>query len=586
MDVSVVNGIDLSEQDLKFGRSEIKSEAGFDYGLQRIIEGKDEASVGEGNRFKGKPDYVLQLVPNESTADMSRTDGLESSTTVKTGIPLTESEQQSVNEAFELPVKERTKKLNEISKQIAERIKKERVKAKSKAYHKAKADGSNPELVAAVEELLGKPKAVTPNVEDWSKDVESTAKALEGVDETQLISGEDVWNNATKAGSENNDFIENTEEYEGQIKGRQYLKVPISIDLLRANDKDLNEYLNDIDTSVKKRKIETPIIVGDAERGAFETTKDGVIDGFHRAEQAIINGEKNIIAFVPINSKIISEAYHKAKADGSNPELVKAVEELLGQKQSPSVQVGEAVVESEQAIEALKDVESTAKALEGVGKEKGKNVFEIGKKIYDTIFSDLDTKENEIRAFLNIDEKQRDKQLQLEKGKLDKLQRQYDRKQLITENDINALEKQKEKVELIDGLLKSQKVSISDIDNQLAKYALDKYPNIFTKKETYPFYTAKGYDNVKNEIISEAYHKAKADGSNPELVKAVEDLLAPKVAPTTNTEGETQTTEAQLQEFGVPEQAVKPVTNGLTAMVDGLRKAGLTAAKTVGEFAG
>ena len=27
-----------------------------------------------------------------------------------------------------------------------------------------------------------KPKAVTPNVEDWSKDVESTAKALEGVD--------------------------------------------------------------------------------------------------------------------------------------------------------------------------------------------------------------------------------------------------------------------------------------------------------------------------------------------------------------------------------------------------------------------
>ena len=172
-------------------------------------------------------------------------------------------------------------------------------------------------------------KETTPNVEDWSKDVESTAKALEGVDETQLISGEDVWNNATKAGSENNDFIENMEEYEGQIKGRQYLKVPISIDLLRANDKDLNEYLNDIDTSVKKRKIETPIIVGDAERGAFETTKDGVIDGFHRAEQAIINGEKNIIAFVPINSKIISEAYHKAKQDGSNPELVKAVEELV-----------------------------------------------------------------------------------------------------------------------------------------------------------------------------------------------------------------------------------------------------------------
>ena len=53
-------------------------------------------------------------------------------------------------------------------KQIAERIKKERVKAKSEAYHKAKADGSNHELVAAVEDLLGKPKAATPNVESWN----------------------------------------------------------------------------------------------------------------------------------------------------------------------------------------------------------------------------------------------------------------------------------------------------------------------------------------------------------------------------------------------------------------------------------
>ena len=32
----------------------------------------------------------------------------------------------------------------------------------AEAYHKAKADGSNPELVAAVEELLGKPKETTP----------------------------------------------------------------------------------------------------------------------------------------------------------------------------------------------------------------------------------------------------------------------------------------------------------------------------------------------------------------------------------------------------------------------------------------
>ena len=52
---------------------------------------------------------------------------------------------------------------------------------KSERYKNA-----NPELVKAVEDLLGKPKAVTPNVEDWSKDVESTAKALESVDKNKL----------------------------------------------------------------------------------------------------------------------------------------------------------------------------------------------------------------------------------------------------------------------------------------------------------------------------------------------------------------------------------------------------------------
>jgi hypothetical protein len=38
-----------------------------------------------------------------------------------------------------------------------------------------------------------------------------------------------------------------------------------------------------------------------------------------------------------------------------------------------------------------------------------------------------------------------------------------------------------------------------------------------------------------SDVIAEAYHKAKADGSNPELVKAVEELLAPEVAPEVKT---------------------------------------------------
>ena len=50
----------------------------------------------------------------------------------------------------------------------------------SEAYHKAKADGSNPELVKAVEDLLGKPKETTPtpqtgkgeSIEDKKADIE------------------------------------------------------------------------------------------------------------------------------------------------------------------------------------------------------------------------------------------------------------------------------------------------------------------------------------------------------------------------------------------------------------------------------
>ena len=56
-----------------------------------------------------------------------------------------------------------------------------------------------------------------------------------------------------------------------------------------------------------------------------------------------------------INSKQISEAYHKAKADGSNPELVKAVEDLLGK---PAETVSETKVETPtETIETVKETQ-------------------------------------------------------------------------------------------------------------------------------------------------------------------------------------------------------------------------------------
>ena len=54
-------------------------------------------------------------------------------------------------------------------------------------------------------------------------------------------------------------------------------------------------------------------------------------------------GGKQLIAMfdpnkIKFGKDVISEAYHKAKADGSNPELVKAVEDLLGKPKEQKVE--------------------------------------------------------------------------------------------------------------------------------------------------------------------------------------------------------------------------------------------------------
>jgi len=55
-----------------------------------------------------------------------------------------------------------------------------------------------------------------------------------------------------------------------------------------------------------------------------------------------------------------------------------------------------------------------------------------------------------------------------------------------------------------------------------------------------------GIDRGDRRNVAEAYHEAKADGSNPELVKAIEDLLAPKAEVTT--QAPPQQTVEQLRE--------------------------------------
>jgi hypothetical protein len=59
---------------------------------------------------------------------------------------------------------------------------------------------------------------------------------------------------------------------------------------------------------------------------------------------------------------------------------------------------------------------------------------------------------------------------------------------------------------------------------------------------------------VIDKAIAEAYHKAKADKSNPDLVKAVEELLAPKAAPVA---GSSNSTETETKD-GTKVEEIKP----------------------------
>jgi hypothetical protein len=112
-----------------------------------------------------------------------------------------------------------------------------------------------------------------------------------------------------------------------------------------------------------------------------------------------IEGVKKVIDY----SKV-SEAYHKAKVDNSNPELVSAVEKLLGG--TPKAREG-VVTENDKAIaDALATPENTAKALESASTFQPKRIEELtAPKIgYSATLFDKDGKvvENKIEV-LDID---------------------------------------------------------------------------------------------------------------------------------------------------------------------------------------
>jgi len=89
---------------------------------------------------------------------------------------------------------------------------------------------------------------------------------------------------------------------------------------------------------------------------------DGVIVNYAQGTQEVVAFNKDSIK--QANPKSISEAYHKAKADGSNPELVRTVENLLSKEVAPTQEVITEQVTPQQIEKQKADLDMEVKALE------------------------------------------------------------------------------------------------------------------------------------------------------------------------------------------------------------------------------
>jgi hypothetical protein len=244
------------------------------------------------------------------------------------------------------------------------------VKLSDAEYKAYKDSGVLPESVSAVEatpKVEGEvvPAAVAPEVPAL-RDVESTAKALEsksigktkGRDIITDIQGLVLGINSTVRNIiKNATPSKETLERLGLSEWNPKKQLADSISQLR-------NIVNSIPTTTRAKQL------------AGEITED------EKTASYDILGEKINLLTAEIRKwysgdtekgsglgvKEISEAYHKAKEDGSNPELVSAVEELLGKPaQAPEVAEGQpAEVISPEVAEVLSTEDTTRIALESL----------------------------------------------------------------------------------------------------------------------------------------------------------------------------------------------------------------------------
>jgi hypothetical protein len=138
----------------------------------------------------------------------------------------------------------------------------------------------------------------------------------------------------------NSNYIERTLQKEADKNPSERLD-----SILENLEARVNES-NNLDTSKAIKGLEDSL-----NNMLIESGFDGI--NFDEGREILIIPQEKINDYiVQSQEKFISEAYHKAKADGSNPELVSAVEELLGAKESKPATEEKVQPEAQEEVQA------------------------------------------------------------------------------------------------------------------------------------------------------------------------------------------------------------------------------------------
>ena len=150
-------------------------------------------------------------------------------------------------------------------------------------------------------------------------------------------SRENIGKNYGKFPEYNKSDGEYTDDYEGAIKEARNISIAKeptaslipSKEVIKSKQSKTNNALKDVESTAKalegldKSKIEE-IYAGQL--------ADNLSDEQFPSYEEYLSSWNTLNKERGFDNKLLSEAYHKAKADGSNPELVQAVEELLSDK--------------------------------------------------------------------------------------------------------------------------------------------------------------------------------------------------------------------------------------------------------------